>query len=132
MYEILGRKIPITITFRDALTIYPNRGLKILNILDSNNAQETLQTLLLNDEIMLDLWKHYIAENNIDEDEALDALDRDNFQKFKNEVWNAVVNFSDPQMQGALREIKKLLEQELANQLQPKNLRKSFSDTVEE
>jgi len=126
MYEILGRKINIVITFRDAINIYPKRGLPILNILSDNNAQETLQTVMLNDQKMLDLWYYYLQENNIDEDKALDELTRENFMEFKKEVWEAIVNFSEPQMRGALIEMKKMFNEEITKALQPKNFKKAF------
>ena len=131
MYECCGIRIPITINWQEALTVYPNRGLRILNLLDQNNAPQLMQTLMFDDEKMIELWKYHIAEHNIDEQIALAKMTRQEFTSYKKEVWEAIVNFSDAQIQGTLREMMKQFKEQVSIQLQPKNLRKAFSDTAE-
>jgi hypothetical protein len=131
MYKIKEHNVPIDITFREALTVLPKRGINILNLLDQDNAASTLQVLLMNDEKMLDLWQYYVNNAGHDAEKLLDDLTPENFRSFKKELWEAVVNFSDPQVQGGLRQMKKMLEEEIAKAFQPQNLKKQFLATAE-
>ena len=110
-FEFKGKKYPIDITYYQSIKILPEKfGINLSKIFtDGDVAADTMQTLILDDEKTLDLCWHYLNEKTeMTFDEFLETISGKDLERFREDFWAAVVNFSSP--------LKKKLLQDLWNQ----------------
>ena len=118
-FEFKGKKYPIDITYYQSIKILPEKfGINLSKIFtDGEVAADTMQTLILDDEKTLDLCWHYLNEKTeIEFDEFLEIISGKDLERFREDFWAAVVNFSSP--------LKKKLLQDLWSQFK-KDLKKA-------
>lgn len=118
-FEFRGKKYPIDITYYQSIKILPEKfGINLSKIFtDGEVAADTMQTLILDDEKTLDLCWHYLNEKTeIEFDEFLEIISGKDLERFREDFWAAVVNFSSP--------LKKKLLQDLWSQFK-KDLKKA-------
>lgn len=132
-FKFKESKIPLEITFKEAYKLLPKYDIKILGLLVEDNIATTLQTIITDDLKMLGLWYEFIKDHTAGTFEDLvDELTPGDFKSFKETLWTAIVNFTDPQLRPALVKGREEVEKELAKTL--KNLKFSGKslDTVDE
>lgn len=132
-FKFKESKIPLEITFKEAYKLLPKYDIKILGLLVEDNIATTLQTIITDDLKMLSLWYEFIKDHTAGTFEDLvDELTPGDFKSFKETLWTAIVNFTDPQLRPALVKGREEVERELAKTL--KNLKFSGKslDTVDE
>lgn len=108
--------ITMELGYKLALGKLTDLGLDILSMLEANNP--TIQTIMLNDTIMLKVWYHFVNEANAEKwEDALEVLDKQEggLEPFKKAFWDLVVGFSPPSVQPVLRKAWKHVQKEIQN-----------------
>jgi hypothetical protein len=132
-FTFKGSKIPLEVNFGKAFKVFPEYGLHILGLLVDENITKTLSTILTDDLSMLKLWFYYVKDHHTESFENLiDDLEAPDFKSFKDTLWTAIVNFTDPQLRPALIKGREEVERQLAKTLKNLKLKEQSSDTVEE
>ena len=97
-------------------------GINLLNLFEEENLGAFASLIALNDEKILDIWWWIVSTKLQDKDKALELITRDFLTKFKECLWQAVINFSDRDAKPILLEFKKrlpeLLKQNALNMFQ--------------
>ena len=107
-FEFRGKKYPIDITYYQSIKILPEKfGISLSKIFtDGEVAADTMQTLILDDEKTLDLCWHYLNEKTeIEFDEFLEVISGKDLERFREDFWAAVVNFSSPLKKKLLQDL---------------------------
>ena len=107
-FEFRGKKYPIDITYYQSIKILPEKfGINLSKIFtDGDVAADTMQTLILDDEKTLDLCWHYLNEKTeIEFDEFLEVISGKDLERFREDFWAAVVNFSSPLKKKLLQDL---------------------------
>ena len=107
-FEFKGKKYPIDITYYQSIKILPEKfGINLSKIFtDGEVAADTMQTLILDDEKTLDLCWHYLNEKTeIEFDEFLEVISGKDLERFREDFWAAVVNFSSPLKKKLLQDL---------------------------
>jgi len=107
-FEFRGKKYPIDITYYQSIKILPEKfGINLSKIFtDGEVAADTMQTLILDDEKTLDLCWHYLNEKTeIEFDEFLEVISGKDLERFREDFWAAVVNFSSPLKKKLLQDL---------------------------
>jgi len=107
-FEFRGKKYPIDITYYQSIKILPEKfGINLSKIFtDGEVAADTMQTLILDDEKTLDLCWHYLNEKTeIEFDEFLEIISGKDLERFREDFWAAVVNFSSPLKKKLLQDL---------------------------
>ena len=84
-------------------------GINLLNLFEDENLSAFATTMALNDEKMLDLFWWVVSKKLTDQDAVYEKVTRDILTKFKECVWQGVINFSDPAAKPILKEFKQRL-----------------------
>lgn len=107
-FEFRGKKYPLDITYYQSIKILPEKfGINLSKIFtDGEVAADTMQTLILDDEKTLNLSWHYIEEHTeIEFDEFLQVISVKDLERFREDFWAAVVNFSSPLKKKLLQDL---------------------------
>ena len=107
-FQFDRQEYPINITYYDAIKVLPEKfGISLTKIFTSEDeAQQTMQSLVIDDEKTLALAWHYVHETaSFEEDEFLRKITGKDLEQFREDFWSAVVNFSGPLKRNLLREI---------------------------
>lgn len=116
------KTIQMELGYKIAHTTLMDLGLDVLSVLKENNT--VIQTIMLDDSLMLKVWYYYVKEATGDSwEDALDALDKtpDGLETFKKAFWDMVVGFTSPSMQDALKKMWKEVQREIKERVE-KNL----------
>lgn len=84
-------------------------GINLLNLFEDENLSAFATTMALNDEKMLDLLWWIVGQKLTDQDAFYQKVTRDTLTKFKECVWQGIINFSDPAAKPILKEFKQRL-----------------------
>ena len=132
-FKFKNDKIPIEITFKEAFKLLPKYNIHILGLLVDNNIVNTLQTIITDDLKMLGLWYEFVKNHTtLTFDDAVDELTAEDFKSFRDGLWNAIVNFTDPQLRPALVKGREEVEREIAKTLKNLKFSSQSLDTVDE
>ena len=107
-YELRGKQYPLNITYYQSIKILPEKyGINLCKIFtDGDAAAETMQTLILDDEKTLNLLWHFLEERtDMTFDEMLETVTGKDLERFREDFWSAVVNFSGPLKKNLLIEM---------------------------
>ncbi len=107
-FELKNAKYLIKITYRDSLIVLPEKfGINLCKIFtDGDAAADTMQALILDDERTLKLAWHYIEpKSDLDWEQFLDLMEGKDLERFREDFWAAVVNFSGPLKKNLLQEM---------------------------
>lgn len=107
-FEWRKKEYPIKITYLDSIKVLPDKfGISLTRIFtDGNAAAETMQALILDDEKTLGLAWHYIEPlTDTTYDEFLETITGKDLERFREDFWAAVVNFSGPLKRNLLQEM---------------------------
>lgn len=124
VFEFRGKQYPIKITYLASIKVLPDKfGLNLTKIFtDGDAAAETMQALILDDEKTLLLAWYYIEEHtDMTYDEFLETVTGKDLERFREDFWAAVVNFSGLLKRNLLQEMwnqfkRDLKRAELANE----------------
>jgi hypothetical protein len=119
--------IPVTFGYKEVMGDFKKMGLNLLKLFED---QSVMTSIFMNDELMLEVWFHYVKNYATSMDEAVEHLTPQQMHVFKEAFWQAVVNFTAPQMRPTLIALKAELDQVLKSPA--KNLRSSSFDSSEE
>jgi hypothetical protein len=122
-----GNEIPIRISWKDAMFTFKDMGLNLLKLFEDGSA---LYTIMADDEVMVELWYHYVSKHTTTLESAIEDVDEDFMHEFKEAFWEAVLDFTNPQMRPMLLENRKLIMQELASP--GESLKKRYSESLQE
>lgn len=92
-----SRTIPMTMTYSLALNKMSDLGIEVLGVLSDNGR--TLEIILLNEKLLLQIWYYYVHEETGDSwEDALAILDETEggLQQFREDFFALIVNFSSP------------------------------------
>lgn len=132
-FKFKGDKIPLEIRFIDAYKLLPKYGIHILGLLVEENIVKTMTTMLTDELQILGLWYEYVKDRNVGSfEELLEDLTPEDFKSFKEGLWTAIINFTDPQLRTALIKGREELERQLAKTLKNMKFSEQSSDTVDE
>jgi len=115
-FELKGRKYPIKINYKQSLEVLPDKfGIRLSKIFtDGDAAADTMQKLILDDEATLKLCWHYIEEHtDLNYSEFLDIMEGKDLERFREDFWAAVVNFSGPLKKNLLIEMWTMFKRDL-------------------
>ena len=108
-----GIKIPIVLSYKDAMFTFKKMGLNLLSIME--DGDNLILSIMSNDLVMLEVWHHYVKDHSPNMEEAIEELEATEMHQFKEAFWQAVVNFSPSPMRPLLshmyQEVKKGLKQ---------------------
>jgi len=107
-FEFKGKKYPIDITYYQSIKILPEKfGISLSKIFtDGEVAAATMETLILDDEKTLDLCWHYLNEKTeLEFDQFLEVISSKDLERFREDFWAAVVNFSSPLKKKLLQDL---------------------------
>jgi hypothetical protein len=107
-FELKGVKYPIKMNYRESLMILPEKfGINLCKIFtDGDAAANTMQALILDDELTLKLAWYYIEEKaSFDWEEFLELMEGKDLERFREDFWAAVVNFSGVLKRNLLQEM---------------------------
>ena len=107
-FEFKKGKYPIELTYWQALKVLPDKfGINLCKIFtDGEAAGETMQSLVLDDECCLRLAWHYVNETaSFTEEEFLQQMTGSDLERFREDFWAAVINFSGPLKRNLLTEL---------------------------
>lgn len=114
-----NREYELRITWWQAIEVFPQQfNLNITKLVgDMEKTTETLQLLLLNDDLMVSLMWYYIKDQTsaLEYEDFLKELESKQLQGFKEALWEEVLNFSGPLKAPSLKEMKRLFDKELKN-----------------
>lgn len=132
-FEFRGKKYPITINYLESLRTLPEKfGINLTKIFtDGEAASQTMQALILDDEKSLELAWHYIHEHtDISYEEFLETVTGKDLERFREDFWSAVVNFSGPLKRRLLQELWDQFKRDLKRaELQNETYEQSSSDS---
>jgi len=116
VYKYRGQVVPIKITYGSAWTTLKDKGVDVLSIFDDGN--DVIQTIMLNDRVMLDIRFHYLKEAGLEDDffNSIEDLTGNEMQKFKEAFWDEVVNFSPAPARDTLMDFWKEAKKRLKSQ----------------
>jgi len=100
--------------YRLANTTMEDLGVDVLGAMDGTST--TVQTIMLNDKVMLRVCYYYVNEDSaIDWLDFLDELDVTvgGLQQFKDGFWDMVLGFLPPQATPALKAMRRHVEKQL-------------------
>ena len=121
IYTFMGKEYPIVIEIPQAFTFKAEFGVNLLKIFEGDNMNELTVTLALDDEKIIEIWWWFIGKKMGSDaqarENAIDKLTRESLNEFKEALWAAIVNFSDPAMKPALIELKQRLPELLKKQI---------------
>ena len=115
-FEFRGKKYPIDITYYQSIKILPEKfGINLGKIFtDGEVAADTIQTLILDDEKTLDLCWHYLDEKTeLTFDDFLQTITGKDLDRFREDFWAAVVNFSSHLKKDLLQDLWKQFKKDL-------------------
>lgn len=108
-FEFKNIQYQININYYDSLKVLPEKfNINLCKIFtDGEIAGETMQNLILDDELTLKLAWYYIepAISGMDEDDFLRNMTGKDLERFREAFWQAVVNFSGPLKKNLLTEM---------------------------
>jgi hypothetical protein len=108
--------IPMTLGYVLAHGKLFDLGLDILSMTKDNSV---IQTIMLDDSVMLKVWFYYIQQHDETAtfDEALEILDESpkGLEPFRKAFWELVVGFMPTALQPTLRELWRQAEKQLKN-----------------
>ncbi len=107
-FEFRDKRYPINLTYLEAIKVLPSKfSISLTKIFtDGDAAAETMQRLILDDEKTLDLAWHYIEPTyEYDFDDFLGKITSKDLDRFREDFWAAVVNFSGPLKKNLLMEM---------------------------
>ena len=107
-YEFKGIKYPIKLNYLEALRVLPDKfDINLSKIFtDGEAASETMQALILDDERTLNLLWYYMQDTApFTQDEFLEMMSGRDLERFREDFWAAVVNFSGPLKKNLLTEM---------------------------
>lgn len=117
VYKFQEMEFPIVIDIPQAFTLKADFDVNLFNMFEGNNLDNITIQLSLNDEKIIEIWWWFVSKKLADRGKAIDNLTRDSLTSFKECLWNAIVNFSDPAAREMLRELKKRLPELLKQQV---------------
>lgn len=127
LYEFMGHQHPISIEIPQAFLFKSEFGINLLKLFEGDTLNTLSVTLALDDEKVIDIWWWFISKKlgNSDDirEQAIDKLTRKSLSEFKEALWAAIVNFSDPAIKGALLDLQRRL---------PGLLRKQVNNSLNE
>lgn len=126
-FKYNGITIPVSFGYKEVTKDFKEMGLNLLQLFSD---QGVMASIFINDELMLKIWFYYVKNHAATMDEAIETLTPQQMHAFKEAFWQAVVNFTVPQMRPTLVEMKKELDSALKSPA--KNLRNSSSDLSQE
>jgi len=124
--------IPMFLGYRLAMTKMEDLGIDVLSALDGQST--CVQTIMLNDKVMLKVAYYYVNEyRQTDFDEFLDTIDetKDFMTNFRNTFWDMVLGFMPRQAEPALKKMKMFIEKQL-READVKLQSDSSADSLEE
>lgn len=124
MIKVKGIPIEVIVTYKMAMFDFKAYGLNMLKLFQDDNA---LMSVMVDDEMLINIMHYYCKEHVSTVEDLVDELDKnpDLMQEFRDQFWDAVLNFTNPLMREALRQTRKLIEEQLASP--EKNLRQHLS-----
>lgn len=132
-FEFRGKKYPITINYLESLRTLPEKfNINLTKIFtDGEAAAETMQSLVLDDEKTLNLAWHYIHEHtDMEFTDFLSTMTGKDLERFREDFWSAVVNFSGPLKKRLLLELWEQFKRDLKKaEFQNEESEASFSDS---
>lgn len=105
-FKLNGREVQLELGYYIANETLPDLGLSIMTMFQEGN--QVIQTILLNDAVMIKVLYHYVkADLGLEWIEFLHELDKTEhgLEKFKESFWNMVVGFSPPSVRNPLRKM---------------------------
>lgn len=133
MFKTKNFSLKIEITLREALGSYRTEGLRLMGLLNEEVMQDTLTKIFLDDFYVIDTILPYVCErNNQSVTEVLEDMETPDLARFKEEFWEAVVNFSEARIKPMLRQTKKMFDEGVAKAFQKMNSSDSSLTTEEE
>lgn len=107
-FEFRGTKYPINLNYWEAINVLPEKyGISLTKIFtDAEAAEKTMQGLVLDDELTLELAWHYIQETaSFDKEEFFKHMQGKDLDRFREDFWSAVINFSPPLKKNLMEEM---------------------------
>jgi hypothetical protein len=98
-FEFKNNKYPIKINYLESLRVLPEKfGINLSKMFtDPDASSETMQALTLDDEKTLKLAWYYVEPSaSFPEEEFLEQMTGKDLERFREDFWSAVVNFSGP------------------------------------
>jgi hypothetical protein len=133
MYTFRKEKYPLAINFGDAYSLLPKYGIHVLSLLVDDNIAKTLTTILTDDLKVMGLWWEFMKDHVSGTfEENLSDLTPEDFTSFKEALWTAIINFTNPRLRPALVKGREEVERELTKALKNMKFSERSSDTVEE
>lgn len=127
LYHFMGIEHQIVIEIPQAFLFKQEFGINLLKMFEGDNINTLSVTLALDDEKIIDIWWWFISKKVGDDPETrekcIDKLTRKSLSEFKECLWAAIVNFSDPAIKQALLDLKMRL---------PGLLRKQINQSLDE
>lgn len=135
-FEFKDRKYPIKINYLESLKTLPEKfDLRLCAIFtDGEAAADTMQGLILDDEKTINLAWHYVEPTaSFTYDEFLEEMQGKDLERFREDFWSAVVNFSGPLKKNLLTEMWNQFKRDLKKaELQSETSTASPSDSNQE
>lgn len=126
-FNFKGVKIPIRITYKQAMFDFKDMGLNILNLFKDETI---IMTIMSDDETMLQVWYSYVKKHASSFESAVEDLTPEDMHQFKDAFWEAVVNFTAPAMRPILQSMMEQVKEALASP--EKSLSKRSSESLDE
>ena len=127
VYRFMDTDHPIIIEIPQAFLFKTEFGMNLLKMFEGDNINTISVTLALDDEKIIEIWWWFISkklgDSNDVRERAIDNLTRKSLSEFKECLWAAIVNFSDPAIKQALLDLKRRL---------PELLRKQVNQSLDE
>jgi len=129
-FQFQKRNYNIKLGVLEAMETLPQMGVHPLSLVsDMTKTNDTLLTVMLDDEKAVQLMFHYLKKDSeIPWEKFLEQVEMSEIQAFKESFWHELLNFSGPLKKEALIQFKAELKKELANP----NLGKSLSGSLQE
>jgi hypothetical protein len=115
-YKFLDRDIPIKLDYWSVTEEISPLGLDILELL-GEHGERTVVKIVLDEQVMLNIWWYFIKDvfGDTPEQRKKCLQNLESLEKFKDILWEAIVNFLPPpvrtQLQGALIEARKQIKE---------------------
>lgn len=95
-----NREYSIKIGYLAAIEVFPEQfGISLTKLLVNDEAtNDTIRTLMLNDEVVIDMMWYYIKEQSdiIEKTDFLEKLESKEVIEFREAFWQEALNFSGP------------------------------------
>lgn len=127
-----NRTVPMSMSFTLADTKMEDLGLNILGVL--SDGGQTIQTLLLDDRLLLKVWYYYVKEETADSwEDALAVLDETEggLEEFREAFFTLIVNFSSPPTRKILREMWDQAKTQMKDSRRIKSMVSSYESSEE-